>query len=86
MLTDEPWPDVLVTEATSADGRTLDLALRPGRAGRADGLRLRFEHLDPGVEYEVAGDRLVADAGGVGEIVVDLTDPIVTRLQPAVAP
>ena len=78
-----PWPAVLVTTARSTDGVTLDLALRPNREAAVNGLTLTFSSLTPGAAYTFAGQSLTAGADGNGAVTLDLTAPLVARLEPA---
>lgn len=55
LLASAPWPQVLVTEARSLDGRSLDLALRPHEHPAGQPVQLRFSQLDPGARYRLSG-------------------------------
>jgi hypothetical protein len=90
VLSDAPWPQVLVTIARSDDGTSLDLAVRPGPSGGDAPVSLGFTQLQPGVDYRLAGDGVdvVATAGADGTARVDLalTAPRRLRLAPVGAP
>ena len=86
VLTDAPWPAVMVTLARSADGRRLDLALRPGPAPAAEPVALRFTALEPGATYRLAGEdtslELSADGAGSATIAVRVHGPCRWTLEP----
>ncbi len=76
VLRDAPWDDLLVTEATCDDGRTLTLGLQPyGRATTT--AVLRFDGLVAGATYALRerGEVLAvgdADADGVATVTVEV--------------
>ena len=78
------WREVLVTEARSADGVSLDLRLRP-LDSRAD-VVMRFSALRPGAGYVLRGEgvELVVTAGadGTAEIGFHVDRPAVLALLP----
>lgn len=93
VLEDVPWPEVLVTLARSADGRSLDLALRPGPAPADRPLRLAFDGLQPGTAYRLAAARpadagldlaVTADGQGRAAVAVEVREPLTLRLAPEV--
>ncbi len=87
LLTDAPWPAVLVTLARSADGVGLDLWLRPGPVPPAESVLLAFAQLAPGTTYTVEGAptdvHVVADDEGRAEIRIGVTEPLRLRLVPS---
>lgn len=92
LLASAPWPHVLVTEARSVDGRSLDLTLHPHEHPAGELLRLGFSQLEPGTRYVLRpsqpsgtgsghGTELVARADGTGTAHVRLAAPGGTRLR-----
>jgi len=61
---DIAWPQVLVTLARSTDGRSLDLALRPGPEPSAAPVDVRFSALQPGTRYRPVGEGVSIDLTG----------------------
>lgn len=67
-LVDADWPAVLITLARSADGRSLDLGVRPGPSGpAADAVELRFASLTPSGHYRLIGDGVAVDVAASAE-------------------
>lgn len=62
ILTDVPFPEVLVAKAYSSDGIGMEVVLYPGRD--SGDFQLRFERLKAGSKYEVNGAAHVADGAG----------------------
>jgi hypothetical protein len=84
------WDDVLVLQARSDDGGSLDLVVEPWREPLTDPVGLAFRQLEPGARYALrAGDalvaELVADPAGRGAVEVSLTERLALRLEPEVA-
>lgn len=86
VLRDGPWDAVLVTSARSADGESLDVAMRPRRCPAARG-SFTFDSLHPGATYElrVGSSRhtLVADDEGHTRVELTVEGPIQAHLAPA---
>lgn len=86
ILSDAPWPDVMVTLARSADGITLDLELRPGPSGGSQSIEFGFTALQPDTGYRLAGSgvdsEFVSDAAGAARVRLTVTEPIAVRLVP----
>lgn len=62
ILTDCPFPDVLVAKAYSHDGEGMELVLYPGKdAGQ---FQLKFERLQVGETYDLSGKTAVASKAG----------------------
>lgn len=87
VLRDTAWDDVLVVQARSTDGESLDLVLEPW-AGPLGALRLRFDQLRPHTSYAVrdhtgtAVATLAADAEGCGAAIVAVPGSARLRLVP----
>jgi hypothetical protein len=86
LLTDAPWPQVLVTVARSEDGVALDLALRPGPAAPQEPVTLGFTSLQPGVSYRLEGCGAdiccTADGDGAAQVAIVVPGPLRLRLAP----
>jgi hypothetical protein len=82
LLGEVAWPDILVTKARSVDGVTLDVMLRRHQAPAATRVAIRFSRLTPGAVYTFAGQELVADGDGNATITIELSEPLVARLEP----
>jgi hypothetical protein len=89
LLASAPWPQVLVTEARSLDGRSLDLTLHPHEHPAGELLRLGFSQLEPGTRYTLHpsgtgsghGTELVARADGTATAHLALAAERGTRLR-----
>jgi hypothetical protein len=83
LLTDIPYPDVLVAKAFS-HGEDLELVLRPGQGSCS--VALGFERLRPGVDYDVAGLEnpitIRADGNGRARLPLQLGSRVELRLTP----
>jgi hypothetical protein len=88
VLADGPWDDVLVTKARCTDGRTLELALRPRRAGRVEAA-LGFTALQPHQRYRLATAGgtvdVTADGDGGGTATITIDIATTATLEPVVA-
>ena len=83
LLSDAPYPDVLVAKAVS-DGTRLDLVLRPG-SDKHDAV-LKFQRLKPDTRYKVEGmpgAEVVADGEGCSQLAIELRDRLELSLIPA---
>lgn len=65
ILTNVPFPEVLVAKAYSQDGVGMDLVLYPGKD--AAEFEICFERLHPGTLYELAGSAVVAGSDGTAK-------------------
>jgi hypothetical protein len=85
VLAEGPWDEVLVTKARCTDGYTLDLALRPRRAGPVHA-PLGFTALQPNQQYRLTTSSdtvaLTADDQGRATATVTIADPMTGVLQP----
>jgi hypothetical protein len=86
LLASAPWPAVLVTEARSPDGRSLDLTLHPHALNAGEPVRLGFSQLEPGTSYTFSRTgspdvALVGGPDGTASVEVALEDVGATRLE-----
>ncbi|MFP5322214.1 MAG: hypothetical protein ACLGIC_10255 [Acidimicrobiia bacterium] len=84
VLRDTAWDDVLVVQARSLDGESLDLVLEPWR-GPVEQLTLRFEQLEAGRTYRLEGDGGASSPVEGGAVTVDLPATRRFRLAPEAA-
>ena len=84
MLTDAPYPDVLVARAYS-DGEDLDLTVYPGAASSSR-QTLTVDQLQPGKEYHVVGAEaptLTSDGQGRARFDVNISGRTAIRIEPS---
>lgn len=93
LVSDAPWPDVLVTKARSLDGRSLDVALRRHAITAGRPVRLGFSNLEAGAAYRLTvGDAAAIpvtsgpDGGATAEVVPAVDGATTLRLVPEEAP